>query len=295
MRIGFIGLGLMGQPMALNLARSGADLVVWNRTPDKAAALQALGATVAESAAAVFEHAQVVLLMLATEEAIDEVMQRGTPAFARRVADRIVVHMGTTSPGYSAALDQDVRAAGGRYVEAPVSGSRKPAEAGELVGMLAGDAAAIGTVTPLLRPLCREVFACGRVPNALLMKLSVNVFLLTLVTGLCEAAHFAAHQGLDLQVLRAVLDAGPMASGVSRMKLAKLVDGDFTAQASMADVHRNSGLVLQQARAAGVASPVLDVCDALFAEAVALGLGAWDMAAVVRAIEARTAARGAAT
>ncbi|MGV9563654.1 NAD(P)-dependent oxidoreductase [Streptomyces sp. NPDC003480] len=289
MHIGFIGLGVMGQPMALRLARSGTPLVVWNRTPARTEPLRAAGAEVAADPAEVFARAEVVILMLADDLAIDAILGRGTPDFAARVAGHVVVHMGTTSPGYSRALEADVRAAGGRYVEAPVSGSRVPAENGQLVAMLAGDAAAVEVVRPLLAPLCRETFVCGAAPNALVMKLSVNLFLITLVTGLSEAYHFADRHGLDHRLFLDVLDAGPMASAVSRMKAPKLLARDFAVQAAAHDVLKNNRLVAEAAREAGVASPLLDVCHTLFDETVTLGYGSEDMVAVLRAIEARTA------
>lgn len=288
MTIGFIGLGLMGEPMALNLVRTGMPLVVWNRSPDKCAALRTAGAQVADSAAAVFARARIVILMLASTEAIKDVLGHGSDAFGRRVADRLIVQMGTISPQDSQALDLAIRAAGGRYAEAPVSGSRKPAETGQLVAMLAGETAALAEIRPLLAPLCHQVFDCGAVPGALTMKLAVNLFLITLVTGLAEATHFAQRHGLDLRQFQAILDAGPMASNVSRIKLAKLVADDFAAQASIADVLKNNRLVAEAARRAGLASPVLDICHALYGETENLGLGAQDMAAVIRAIEART-------
>jgi 3-hydroxyisobutyrate dehydrogenase len=290
MHIGFIGLGVMGLPMALNLARAGTPLWVWNRSPGKCDLLRAEGAQVAASPAEVCGNARVILLMLASEQAMDEALQRGTPAFGGQVRDRTIVHMGTTSPAYSQGLEQDILAAGGRYVEAPVSGSRKPAEAGQLVGMLAGEHASVEAVRPLLAPVCRTTFACGAVPSALLMKLSVNLFLITMVTGLCEASHFAARQGLDMELFRSVLDAGPMASSVSQVKLAKLVARDFEVQAAIHDVLKNNQLVAQAARDARLASPLLDVCHALFAQTAAMGLGQADMVAVVQAMEARTRA-----
>lgn len=290
MEIGFIGLGLMGRPMALNLVRAGTPLVVWSRTAAGPEELRAAGARVAASAAEVFARAEIVILMLSGEEAVDAVLQRGTPAFAGHVAGRTLVPMGTTSPSYSAGLEADVRAAGGRYVEAPVSGSRVPAEEGRLVAMLAGEPAAVETVRPLLAPMCHETTVCGLVPDALRMKLAVNLFLITMVTGLAEAVHFAERNGLDLRRFRSVLDAGPMASVVSRGKAHKLAGGDFAAQAAAADVLTNNRLVAEAAREAGLASPLLDVCHELFGETVAQGHGASDMVAVIRAIETRTAA-----
>ncbi|AKJ09488.1 2-hydroxy-3-oxopropionate reductase [Streptomyces incarnatus] len=289
MNVGFIGLGVMGRPMAQRLVSAGTPLVVWNRTPERAAPLRAAGATVAGDVDELFAAADVVLLMLADEAAVDAVLGRGTPALAGRVARRVVVHMGTTSPEYSHALEADVRAAGGRYVEAPVSGSRVPAEEGRLVAMLAGDPDAVDTVRPLLAPLCRETFVCGPAPGALLMKLAVNLFLITLVTGLTEAFHFAERQGLDRRLFLDVLDAGPMASAVSRMKAPKLFDRDFSVQAAALDVLKNNRLIAEAARKAHLASPLLDVCHALFEETVTQGYGGEDMVAVLRAIETRTA------
>ncbi|WP_020120252.1 NAD(P)-dependent oxidoreductase [Streptomyces canus] len=288
MYVGFIGLGAMGRPMALNLARSGTPLVVWNRTPDRCEALRAAGAEVAARPAKVFDRAGTVILMLADEAAVDAVLGRGTPDFADLVAGRTVVHMGTTSAEYSAGLQDAVRAAGGRYVEAPVSGSRIPAERAELVGMTAGDDAAVAAVRPLLAAMCRETFDCGAVPGALLMKFSVNLFLITLVTGLAEAFHFADRHGLDQRLLRDVLDAGPMASAVSRVKGPKLLTRDFTVQAAATNVLENNRLIAEAARKAGLASPLLDACHALYGEAVEQGHGAEDMVAVLHALESRT-------
>jgi 3-hydroxyisobutyrate dehydrogenase len=286
--VGFIGLGVMGQPMALNLARAGTPMVVWNRTIARCEPLREVGALVAAAPAEVFQRARTVILMLADEAAIDTVLGRGTPRFTAQLAGRTVVHMGTTSAGYSRALDADVRAVGGRYVEAPVSGSRGPAEEGQLVVMLAGDEAAVAEMRPLLGPLCRQTFACGAVPGALLMKLAVNVFLITQVTGLAEAFHFADRHGLDRRRFLDVLDAGPMASSVSRTKAAKLLTRDFGVQAAILDVLKNNRLIAEQAQASGVASPLLDICHALYGETAALGHGDADMAAVLYAIEART-------
>jgi 3-hydroxyisobutyrate dehydrogenase len=196
--VGFAGLGTMGTPMALRLLRAGSPLVVWNRTPGKAAPLVAAGAEQAADVGDLFRRCDVVLLMLADEPAVDAVLDHGGAGFAGRVRGRTVVHLGTTSPEFSRALAADVEGAGGGYAEAPVSGSRGPAEAGELVGLLAGRPEVVADVAPLLAPMCREVLDCGPVPNGLLMKLAVNVVLITLVTGLAEAVHFARHHDLDV-------------------------------------------------------------------------------------------------
>ena len=285
--VGFIGLGVMGTPIASNLARAGTQLVVWNRSADKCAALRELGAKVATSPDAVFEAAPVVIVMLAHEDALDEVLRRGTNEFTAMVAGRTIVNMATTSPPYSERLAADLLAAGGTYVEAPVSGSRVPAETGQLVGMLAGDSAAVAGVKTLLRPVCAQLFECGAIPRALLTKLAVNHFLITMVTGLAEAANFARRSGVELGLLQRVIDAGPMSSSVSAMKLQKLVADDFSVQASIRDVAMNARLVAAAAREAGAAAPLLEGSRALFAEAEASGRGGLDMVAVIEAIAAR--------
>lgn len=289
MDIGFIGLGVMGQPMALNLARAGTQLIVWNRSADRCESLRAAGATVATNPTEIFKRTRVVCLMLVDGDAIDAVLGRGTSQFSANVAHHTIVQMGTTSPDYSRGLEADIRNAGGSYVEAPVSGSRKPAEAGQLVAMLAGEDAVIESVRPLLEPMCRQTMVCGPVPNGILMKLAVNLFLMTTVTGLAEAAHFAEQHGLDMQQFRAIVDAGQMASDISRVKILKLVTREFgEVQASITNVLDNNRLIAEAARGSGVASPLLDVCYALFGETLALGHGQSDMAAVVHALEGRS-------
>jgi 3-hydroxyisobutyrate dehydrogenase len=273
--------------MAANLVRAGVPLCVWNRSPAGAAALSGLGAAVVDSPEAVFAASDVVLLMLADEGAVDEVLHRGTDAFAAMVAGRAVVHLGTTSPEFSSGLGRDVEAAGGDYVEAPVSGSPLPAERGELVALVAGRDAAVDRITPLLAPMCREVVRCGSVPAGMGTKLAVNLYLCTMVAGLAEAFHLAERLDLDLEVFRRALDSGPMASGVSTVKLAKLAARDFEAQAAVRDVHTNTRLIAAAARSVGAQSPLLDASRELFRETEEAGLGALDMAAVVTALERR--------
>ncbi|PST19832.1 2-hydroxy-3-oxopropionate reductase [Rhizobium sp. JAB6] len=288
--IGFVGLGVMGQPMALNLAKAGTRLVVWNRSPTAADPLRQAGAAVAASVEEVFKRARIVILMLVNQTVLDEVLRRGTADFAKLVSGRIVVSMGSNPPDYSRGLAADILAVGGRYVEAPISGSRKPAETAQLVALLGGDAETVAEVRPLLAPMCRETILCGPVGNALLMKLAVNLYLCTMLAGLAEAAHFAESNGLDLQTFQAAIDAGPIASDLTRVKIPKLVARDFSVQAATADAFNSTKLISVAARAANMASPVLDLCRTLYGESVELGNGRLDMISVVAAIEARTEA-----
>jgi 3-hydroxyisobutyrate dehydrogenase len=178
----------------------------------------------------------------------------------------------------------------GRYVEAPVSGSRKPAEAGQLVSLLGGDPPSIVDIRPLLASMCREAVFCGPVGSALLMKLAINLYLNTMLVGLAEAVHCARRQGLDLDAFKTAIDSGPMASDVTRVKIPKLVLRGFSVQASTGDALNSTRLIADAARAAGLASPLLDLSSNLYDESVQLGNGRLDMVSVIEAIEARTEA-----
>jgi 3-hydroxyisobutyrate dehydrogenase len=191
MKVGFVGIGQMGAPMARNLLRAGIPLTIWNRSPGKCEDLVDIGATRATSLEDLFKRATTVMLMLLDSAAIDDVLGRGTPAFATRMCGVIIVHLGTTSPEFSRELELDVIAAGGAYVEAPVSGSRQPAEQGQLIGMVAGHADAVERIVPLLAPLCTRVFRCNLVPGALRMKLAANHYLIGMVTVLADTTHAA--------------------------------------------------------------------------------------------------------
>ena len=275
--------------MALNLLGAGTPLVVWNRSPAMSAVLAKAGALVAKDLQDVFQRCEVVILMLRDAEATDTVLGRRSGTIQARVDRHTIINMATHSPCYSKSLEADIRAHGGEYVEAPVSGSRKPAEAGQLVAMLAGAADAVASVQPLLAPMCRKTVDCGPTPNALIMKFTVNLFMICMVTGLAEAMHFARSHDVDLGALVTVLDASPMASDVSRVKAAKLAACDFAAQATILNVLENTRLITEAARTARVASPLLDICHTLYAETDALGRKDLDMVAVIRAIEQRTA------
>jgi 3-hydroxyisobutyrate dehydrogenase len=288
MKLGFIGLGTMGEPMALNLTRARHPLTVWNRSPQKCVPLRDAGATIVDSVADVFRGSDVVFLMLIDSAAIDHVLRRGTPSFAEMLSGRTVVNMSSVEPDYSCGLEKDTKDVGGRFVEAPVSGSRVPAESGQLVAMVAGDQSVVADVSPLLRPMCHEVVFCGSAGSALRMKLAVNIFMLGLATGLAEAVHFADRQRLDRQLVQTVLNASAMASAFSRMKLAKLVADDYSPQALAHDGCNSTRLITNAARDAHIATGLMDVCRELYEETVTLGHGSSDMISVIRAIEARS-------
>jgi len=156
------------------------------------------------------------------------------------------------------------------------------------MAILAGDPDDAEAVRPLLAPMCRDAIFCSAVPNASTMKLAINVYLITSVTGLAEAMHFAQQHGLDLRQFSGVVNAGQLASPVARVKSGKVLDGNWSAQAAVTDVLKNTNLIAAAARVSGTASPVLDLCRTLFQETAELGHSDPDMMAVQHPIIART-------
>lgn len=285
--IGFIGLGLMGEPMALNLVGAGHKLLAWNRTPAKLGLIIEAGAEAARSAEEVFDRCETAILMLAAPDATDAVLGRGSDVFERNVRGKLIVNTGTAPPAWSASLAAEVANAGGRYVEAPVSGSRQQAQERRLVAMLSGEPQDVAAAGELLDPICHASFDCGAIPGALRMKLAVNLFMIVMVSGLVEAFHFAERAGIEPAVLRDVLAASPMASNVSQVKADKLVARDWAAQAAIADVLKNVDLVREAARGAGATAPLIGLCRELYGSAVADGNAGLDMVAVSRVLDHR--------
>lgn len=285
MRVGFAGLGLMGRAMAENLCRAGLDVMVHNRSPLACDPLRDFGAKVAASADDLFDQCQAVILMLADDHAVDAVLGRDMAAFCSRVCGRLIVNMGTHSPAFSEALEEDILKAGGRFVEAPVSGSSDMAREGRLVAMLAGQPASVALARPIIAPMCGEVIEIGPVPSAMRMKLAVNLYLVASVTALAEATHFAAASDLDLRQFERIIAAGPLGSAVVSAKLEKMIRRDFSAQAAVRDVVKNAQLIAAAVDQAAAQAPLLHESLVRFTDVRDGGCAAEDMAAVLKSYE----------
>jgi 3-hydroxyisobutyrate dehydrogenase len=283
MKLGFAGLGLMGLPMASNLVRAGFPLSAYNRSRGARERLEQLGARTFGNPTEFFEACDTVILMLADDQATDEVLGRGTIEFSPRVRGKLIVNMGTHAPAWSKALEAELLAAGARFVEAPVSGSRSPAEAGKLVAMLAGDRRGIEELRPMLTHLCRETVTTGAVPSAMACKISVNLYLIASVAALAEATALARKLGLEMAVFAQVIGQGLLGSDVVRAKLPKMISRDFAAEASIWDVCKNAGLVADTAATAKIDAQVLGSARELFDSVLDSGGAKLDMAAVITA------------
>lgn len=279
-RVGLAGLGTMGLPIARRLIAGGIKLGVWNRSPGPAALLAADGASVADSFAALIGNYDIILLMLFVEAAADAVLQRDVMALGVNVAGRLIVQMGTTSLDHSRALQRAITAGGGRYLEAPISGSRIPAERGELVAMIAGAAEDKARVAPLFAHFTSATVDCGVVPQALAMKLASNLLLGPVMVGLVDATAFARRAGLDMTLFAEVILGGQMASPIIRAKMAKLLADDHSPHAAIGNVILSAGTALDAATALGLDQTLLRSCLERFVLAADAGLADEDVTAL---------------
>lgn len=235
-KAGFLDLGTMGLPMAVNVARPGLELMVYNRTRGKAGPALEAGAVEADSPAAIFDWADTVVMMLSGPAAIDDVLEPIIQDHPAILKGKIVVNMGTNRPAFSRQFAARLEKAGAEFVDAPVSGTKIPAEEGALLVMTSGPDKVIDQLSPIFNAVGNKVVKCGAVPQATMMKLAVNIVLSTSIAGLVEGAHFAQKSGLDTETFFRLIQGGPMGNGIFAIKAKKIMEQDFTPQASIGTV-----------------------------------------------------------
>lgn len=282
--VGLIGLGVMGAAMAKNIARAGLRLTVFNRSPGPARAFEGTGVRVAGSAGEVFARCDTIVLMLKDDAATDAVLAREGDAVGLAVKGRTLINAATLTPAYSGGLAEAVAAAGGVYIEAPVSGSRAPAEAGALLVMAAGPKAAVAAAAPIFAAIGKETIYCGAPPAAMRMKCASNFQLAGVMSGLAEAFNFARRTGLDPELFAKVVLGGPMACDFLRMKLARALAEDYAPQASVANVAYSLDVALDEASRRGVAAPLARLMRASCERAARMGLAEEDILALIKVL-----------
>ncbi|PTB62728.1 hypothetical protein BBK36DRAFT_1128709 [Trichoderma citrinoviride] len=280
MNVGFLGLGVMGTPMALNLCRR-FPTTVWNRTASKCTALLQAGAELGQTPAKVLEQSDVIFTMMFDGPAIRSVIDDD---FRKALRGKTLINTSSVSVEFSQSIEKEVNEAGGKFIEMPVSGSKVPAESGNLVGMMAGDQNECERIRPFVEPITSAAIYCGPIGAGLKTKYAVNVFLITVTAGLAESMNLARAQRLDLEAFSRVLDAGPLASAYSRIKLDKMAKADWSPQAAVKDCYNSTELIRTAAAAAEAETPLIQVCNSLYRQAVNSGLENEDMIAVYRVL-----------
>ncbi len=286
--VAVLGTGIMGSAMARNLIGAGFRTTIWDRSPSATAVLARAGAVVATSPQEALRDAGLVISMLPTAAVTESVMFADgvTASFA---PEAVWAQMGTLGvaataelTGRLSALRPDVL-----FVDAPVSGSKGPAEAGQLLILASGPAAAEPVVRPAFAALGRKTVWLGEAGQGSRMKLIVNAYMSTLIEGVAEALELASQLGIDSAELAEAIDGGPLDAPIADAKLHKMVSGDFAPEFPLEWALKDVDLAI--AAAGDDTLPMLAALSRQWRKAVDAGHGRDDVSAARLALGARDA------
>lgn len=284
-KIGFIGLGVMGEPMAANLIRKGFSVTVYNRTPGKADKLIELGADTAPSPAAVARNSDLIITMISNDDSIREVYYGENGLLGSMMPGSIVIDSSTISPSLARQLHRDIAAKFGDFLDAPVTGSKPAAESGTLVFMVGGDIEVIHKVQDVLMTMGSKIIPMGPGGNGAIAKLAHNTIVGANVAALLEGMAIAASGDIDAKNFLELVQAGGAASKMATLKAPKLLDRDFSVQFSL-------GLMLKDLRLASTLSdelktptPILETVKSLYQMGDAMGLADLDLSSLAHNYE----------
>ena len=258
-KIGFIGLGLMGRPMALNLLKAGHHLTVWNRTPSRAQELVAAGAVLAKNPREVAAASEVLLTIVSDPPALESVLwgsaEQKDGAFDGLKSGSIYIDSSTVSPSLVKKVSAACQQRGVRFLDAPVTGGDWGAREGNLVFMIGGDAATLKEAEPLLGIMGKKWFHLGPNGAGQTVKLAMNAILALQVDAMAEALALVTRAGLDGAQLVEVMQASMARSGVLDVKSPLMLKGEYKPSFPLRLMHKDLGLALDLANQLGVALP----------------------------------------
>jgi 3-hydroxyisobutyrate dehydrogenase len=281
MRVGIVGLGLMGEPIARRVLEAGHELTAFNRTAARTHALAADGARVAASPADVWSHAEACITMIADDEALRAVTLGDDGLLATSHPGRILIDMSTVSLKVSGEIAARAEEQGVAFLRAPVTGNPSVVRAGNLGIMVSGPKDALQKVEPLLREIGPNVFYLGAGDEARVMKLALNLMIAGTTELIAEALVLGEGLGLERAAMLEVMGASAVGSPFVKYKTAALVAADYTTTFSAAAMVKDLALVLGAAGEAGVPLPVTEQVSGLFEECVGSGMGDLDLTALL--------------
>ncbi len=283
--LGFIGLGIMGQPMALNLAKAGHKLAVYNRTPGKTAALEAAGARVADSPADAARDANVIIMIVSDSAAVESVVTSKGGILETLRSGTIIIDSSTISPTVSRKMACMVAGKGASWLDAAVTGSKHGAEKGELTFMIGGDRETFDRAMPILKIMGKKHIYCGSHGLGLSAKLAQNTIQATMVEVFCEGFVLATKAGVKPETMLEIIQASMARAGITDFKAPFIFKGDFTPYFPLKLMHKDLELAAEAGYAQGVPMPVLAAAKEVYMAAKAQGKGDQDYAAVVTFLE----------
>ncbi|UBU10606.1 NAD(P)-dependent oxidoreductase [Nonomuraea gerenzanensis] len=274
--VAVLGTGLMGLPMGRNLARAGMRVRAWNRTRDKALPLEADGAVVAHSPVEAVEGADVILTMLSDGDAVREAVTAAAPGLRDGQVWAQMSTVGVPAAEHLASLAAEH---GLTYVDAPVQGTRQPAEQGKLVILASGPASAREVLEPVFGALGQRTLWLGDAGAGTRLKMATVSYGISLTAVVAEALSLARGLGLDPDLVRQVITGGPMDNAYFQAKSAAILSGDFTPSFTVRNAEKDTRLIREAGEGVGVRLDVVAAAGERFRRAVAQGHGDEDMAA----------------
>lgn len=279
-RVALLGLGIMGTGMARRLLGAGFPLTVYNRTPGKAAALAAEGAVVADSPREAAARADIVIAMVA-DDAASRALWLGEDGALAGAAGAVLIDSSTVTVGWSRELDAAAAQVGCAFLDAPVTGSRLQAAAGELNFLVGGPPEALERARPALEAMGRSIVHLGPAGSGALMKLVNNFLSGVQAASLAEAVAMIEHSSLDRDRAVEVLTGGAPGSPIVKTLAARMSTPDFTPNFYLRLMAKDLGYAATEGRAQGVAMTTAAAALEVFQHAIARGDGDRDMSAVV--------------
>ncbi len=282
--IAFVGLGIMGGPMACHLARAGHDVVGHNRSPEKTAPLVEAGGRAATSVADAVAGADVVALMLPDSPDVESVVTGDGGVFDTAKPGTLVIDFSTIRPDVAADLAAQASERGLRMIDAPVSGGQAGAENAALSIMIGGAKDDVDAARALLEVVGKTVVHVGPAGAGQTVKAANQLIVAGNIALVAEAITFLEAHGADLPAAVEVLGGGLAGSAVLNQKAPKMLDGDFAPGFRIDLHHKDMGIVTEAAREAGVATPVTALVAQLVAATRAAGDGGLDHSSLFRTI-----------
>ncbi|HET9178995.1 MAG TPA: NAD(P)-dependent oxidoreductase [Terriglobia bacterium] len=283
--VGFIGLGIMGEPMALNLVKADYQVSVYNRTHKKTQPLERAGARVASTPAEAARNADFVMSIVSDSSASDEIIAGKEGVLQTLKPGAIVIDSATISPVVSRRLACATAGKKANFLDAPVTGSKQGAEKGELTFMIGGERETFERALPLLKVLGKKHIYCGAHGAGLSAKLAQNVIQSTMIEVFCEGFVLAAKSGVRPEVMMEIVQNSLARAALTDFKAPFIFKGDFTPYFPLKWMHKDVTLAMEAAFAAGVPMPVTAAVKEVYASARAQGKGDLDYAAVITFLE----------
>jgi len=277
--VSYLGLGVMGGPMARHLARAGHQVTVWNRSPERIDAWRKAGGVGASSlgVAEAVAGAEFVFFCLGDDPDVEAVFARAEPALGQCV----VVDHTTGSAGLAKRLAARCEAVGAAFLDAPVSGGQAGAENGQLTVMVGGDAAAFAAAEPVIKVYSKQITHMGESGTGQLAKSVNQICIAGVVQGLAEGLHFARANGLDEAKVIEAISKGAAQSWQMENRWKAMAAGAFEFGFAVDWMRKDLRIALDAARTSGASTPLTALVDQFYADVQADGGGRWDTSSLI--------------